>query len=68
MKTITIKDEVYNKLIAIKGDESFSELFERLLKNKGVEILTKIRDNIDITKSEKKMILEEIYKKRCERR
>ncbi len=32
MKTIAIKDDVYNKLVAQKGkDESFSDLFERLV-------------------------------------
>jgi predicted CopG family antitoxin len=31
VKTITIRDEVYQKLIGIKRkDESFSELFDRL--------------------------------------
>ncbi len=31
MKTITIKETVYNKLVSVKkADESFSDLFERL--------------------------------------
>ncbi|MHA1229017.1 MAG: antitoxin VapB family protein [Candidatus Helarchaeota archaeon] len=68
VKTITIKDEVYNKLMAIKGDESFSELFERLLEDKSIELLLKIREEVNLTESEKKKILEEIYKKRSERR
>ena len=32
VKTITIRDEVYGKLLIIKGkEESFSELFDRLV-------------------------------------
>jgi hypothetical protein len=31
-KTLTIRDEVYDKLTAVKGkEESFSELFDRLV-------------------------------------
>ena len=36
VKTLTIRDDVYERLAAIKGkDESFSELFERLAKRRG---------------------------------
>jgi len=44
-KTITIRDEVYKKLLAVKReDESFSKLFERLLEGmNAVEILVKLR-------------------------
>jgi predicted CopG family antitoxin len=31
MKTIMIQDTVYKDLAAVKGDKSFSELFEELL-------------------------------------
>lgn len=68
VKTITIRDDVYEKLMAIKGDESFSELIERLIENKGIEILRKIRSKVEISEEEKKRILEEIYSKRVERR
>jgi len=46
VKTITIRDEVYKKLLSVKGrDESFSELFERLAEGVNpVETITKLRD------------------------
>jgi|tagenome__1003787_1003787.scaffolds.fasta_scaffold15811332_1 predicted CopG family antitoxin len=50
-KTITIKESVFNRLSTHKGkDESFSDLFERLLDNQfsGIEILKKLRGSIDI--------------------
>ncbi|ACP37421.1 antitoxin VapB family protein [Saccharolobus islandicus] len=31
MKTIMIRDEVYRKLVEIKGDKSFSDLIEELI-------------------------------------
>ncbi|MEJ2781033.1 antitoxin VapB family protein [Stygiolobus sp. CP850M] len=31
MKTIMIKDEVYKKLVEIKGDKSFSDVIEELI-------------------------------------
>lgn len=34
MKTITIKDEVYEELLKIKGEKSFSELLKELLTKK----------------------------------
>ena len=44
-KTITIKDDVYKKLLAQKGKgESFNDLFERLIDGKihyGIDALTK---------------------------
>jgi len=46
VKTITIKENVFNKLILQKkGDESFSDLFERLLNNpaQGIETIAKLR-------------------------
>jgi len=33
MKTIMIQDNVYKDLSAVKGDKSFSELFEEMLEN-----------------------------------
>ncbi len=32
MKTITIRDDVYNMLLAIKGEKSFSEIIKELIK------------------------------------
>jgi predicted CopG family antitoxin len=68
VKTITIRDDVYEKLVALKGDESFSELIERLIERKDVEILKKIREKVELTSEEKKVMLREIYSKRAERR
>ena len=68
VKTITIRDDVYGKLLAIKGDESFSELIERLIEGKSVEILRKIRSKVEISEEEKEIMLREIYTKRGERR
>ena len=50
-KTITIKESVFNRLSSHKGkDESFSDLFQRLMDNQfsGIEILKKLRGTIDI--------------------
>jgi len=33
MKTIMVQDTVYKDLSAVKGDKSFSELFEEMLEN-----------------------------------
>ncbi|MHA1250321.1 MAG: antitoxin VapB family protein, partial [Candidatus Helarchaeota archaeon] len=68
VKTITMKEEVQNKLMFIKNDESFSELFMRLLENKNVKILTKIRNKLDLNIVEKKNILKEIDNKRFKKR
>lgn len=65
-KTLTIKESVYKKLLAIKRkDESFSDLFERLSKS-NLEILKKMRGST--TYENKKEMLNEIYEKRKEKR
>ena len=68
VKTITIREEVYNKLIAVKRkDESFSQLFERLVEDiNPVETLTKLRGSIEFKAKEK--MLSEINALRAERR
>jgi len=68
VKTITIREEVYRKLLTVKKkDESFSELFDRLAENKNpLETLSKIRASVDFRK--KKEMLSEIYSSRAERR
>jgi len=68
VKTITIRDEVYRKLLSVKGkDESFSELFERLAEGiNPAETLTKLRGHVDFKDKEK--MLSEIYTLRAERR
>jgi predicted CopG family antitoxin len=50
VKTITIKDEVFNRLSLQKGkDESFSDLFERLLDNQvsGTIALKSLRGSVE---------------------
>jgi predicted CopG family antitoxin len=68
VKTITIREEVYRKLLAVKKkDESFSELFDRLAENKDpLETLSKLRGSVEFRK--KKEMLSEIYSSRAERR
>jgi predicted CopG family antitoxin len=67
-KTLTIRDEVYEKLAAVKGkDESFSELFERLVDGTGsLESLRKLRGSVEFV--DKKKMLREIEVSRTERR
>ncbi len=66
VKTITIREEVYKDLMKIKSaDESFSVLFERLIKSASPrDVLAKIRGSVEF-KNKKKMIAE-IYAKRAE--
>jgi len=68
VKTLTIRDEVYGKLLTIKGkDESFSELFDRLVEGTSpVETLKKLRGKVEFTCKEK--MLSELYAKRAEKR
>jgi len=67
-KTISIRDEVYRKLLKIKRkDESFSDLFERI--SEGVnplETLRGLRGCVEFRDKDK--MLAEIYEARAERR
>ena len=67
-KTISIRDEVYRKLLAIKREgESFSELFERLSEGANpLETLRKLRGCVEFR--DKEEMLSEIYEARAERR
>ena len=67
-KTITIRDEVYRKLLKIKReDESFSELFERLAEGANpLDTLKKLRGCVEFR--DKERMLSEIYAVRAERR
>ena len=69
-KTITIRDEVYEKLSTVKGEEeSFSELFERLLEDVDpVRVLKKLRGSVEFAPGEKEKLLEKIRQRRAERR
>jgi predicted CopG family antitoxin len=69
VKTITIKDEIYKKLTLQKGkDDSFSDLFERLLDDhiSSIHTLKKLRDSIEFDKYEKKGVVTGISDKRSE--
>ncbi|MDG6991131.1 MAG: hypothetical protein JRM99_06885 [Nitrososphaerota archaeon] len=58
-KTLTIKDEVYKKLVAVKDpDESFSDLFSRLVEGgSSMEALKRLRGRVKFTDKER-MLLE----------
>jgi predicted CopG family antitoxin len=68
VKTITIREEVYNKLSDIKREhESFSQLFERLVKDRDpLDVLTELRGRVEF--KEKKNMISQIYDSRAERR
>jgi len=67
-KTLTIRDQVYRKLVAVKRkDESFSKLFERLVEStRAVDTLKNLRGCVEFRDKEK--MLSEIRTLRAERR
>ncbi len=67
VKTLTIKDEVYRKLLSMKGeDESFSDLFERLAdESSPIEVLKRLRGTVEF--KDKERILKEVHNRREER-
>jgi len=67
-KTLTIRDETYDKLAAVKGkNESFSELFDRLVDGAGpLESLKKLRGSVEF--ADKKKMLKELGASRGEPR
>ncbi|MEM2971315.1 MAG: antitoxin VapB family protein [Candidatus Bathyarchaeia archaeon] len=67
-KTISIRDEVYMKLLKVKREnESFSELFERLVEGSNpLETLKKLRGCVEFR--DKAEMLREICAVRAERR
>lgn len=71
VKTITIKDETYKKLSQEKRkNESFSDLFDRLLSGRvgNIDTLKKLRGSVTFTNNEKDELMSEISKKRKEER
>jgi len=70
VKTITIRGDVYEKLTAVKGeDESFSELFERLVEGVDpIKTLKRLRGTIEFQSGEKEKLLAEVRARRAERR
>ncbi|MEM3731737.1 MAG: antitoxin VapB family protein [Candidatus Bathyarchaeia archaeon] len=67
-KTVTIREEVYRKLLKIKReDESFSDLFERLAEGANpLDVLRKLRGCVEFR--DKERLLSEIHALRAERR
>jgi predicted CopG family antitoxin len=71
VKTLTIRDDVYERLAALKKkDESFSELFERLARHQGsLELLMRIRGSPEFESAdEKEEFLRHATSKREEKR
>ena len=70
VKTITIRDEVYEKLSTVKDeDESFSELFERLVEETNpIKTLRRLRGTVEFKSGEKEKLHAEIKARRAERR
>ena len=68
VKTITIRDEVYQKLTGLKReDESFSDLFDRLVEcQDSRQTLLNLRGSVEFTDKEK--MLSELFASRAERR
>ncbi|MGC9308662.1 MAG: antitoxin VapB family protein [Thermoplasmatota archaeon] len=66
-KTLTIKEDVYNKLVALKEDsESFSDLLDKLSRCRNVALLKKMRGAV--TFEDKDAMTREIREKRKEKR
>ena len=67
-KTLTIRDDVYRKLLKIKREgESFSELFDRIAEDRDpLATLEELRGRVEF--KDKKKMLAEIYAERAERR
>ena len=65
-KTLTIRDEVYEKLVSVKDpDESFSELFTRLVVGgSSIDALRRLRGTI--TYADKQKMIKEISDRRAE--
>ena len=68
VKTITIRDEVYRKLLSVKREnESFSELLEKLIEGAdSLETLKRLRGCVEFR--DKDRMLSEFYASRAEHR
>jgi predicted CopG family antitoxin len=65
MKTIMIRDDVYNKLARIKGDKSFSDIIEELIEESINLRRKKIEKYFGILKDEEaEELKKEIYEMR----
>ncbi len=69
-KTLTIKEDVYRKLLSLKREqESFSDLFERLAEREGgIGALKKFAGSVEISDDERAAILKEIESRRWQKR
>ena len=68
-KTITIRDDLYERLRALKGDASLDDFIEQLIGGgKGTDVLRRMRKTLELSSAEKETILREIYAKREEKR
>ncbi len=66
VKTITIADDVYEELVRMKGNKSFSELLRELIKKRkgNLEALFGIANSVDVKKLEKTIKeIEEAFEK-----
>ena len=65
-KTITIREDIYNMLLSLKGtNESFSNYFERLIKSRSnIDKLKEMRSSFEF--NNKEALLEELSEKREE--
>jgi len=71
VKTVTIRDDVYRRLAALKrSEESFGELFERLAEGRGsLDLLGRLRGSVGFqSEAERNAFLAEATRKRDERR
>jgi predicted CopG family antitoxin len=68
VKTITIRDEVYRKLLSVKREnESFSELLDKLVEGAdSLETLKRLRGTVEFKDKDK--MISEIYASRAEHR
>ncbi|WP_457550820.1 antitoxin VapB family protein [Archaeoglobus sp.] len=55
VKTITIADDVYEELVRMKGNKSFSELLREMIKEKrgNLDVLLKLAKVVDADRLEK---------------
>ena len=60
VKTIMIRDDIYNRLLSLKGDSSFSEVIARLLEESKTARVDRLRRYFGILKDEEAEELERI--------
>ena len=60
VKTIMVRDDIYNRLLSLKGDSSFSEVIARLLEESRAARLVRLRRYFGIVSEEEADELERI--------